>query len=495
MAGDLRRPSSSSRPTALLLAVLAWVLLTGCVTLRPEASPEPVATGAETPDRFQQSAVGPESGQDPGPNPDGRVDKPWWRDFNDPELNKLIDRIMARNPDLRQAAARITEARARLVQARSGLFPSLNLEASAAKGRSSAAVLRPGVDRSTTSYGLNLTAGYQPDLFGGTRAVIRATRAELARAAENKLEAERLVVAEAVRLHLQLAGLRLRLAVAERRTAALGDSLELVEGRYRRGLTSVLDVRQARRVLAQARTSIPAIQREGQRIGLALAVLAGDYPRAEPLRAVAGPRIELTPVPVGLPSELLARRPDIRAAREALTAQRALIGQAEANRWPALTLSGRLGVASDELSELVQSGSDTWTLSLGVSAPIFDAGRRRAGVDEARAALVRLTAAYAQAALAAFREVEEALLSGVRLAEQRVLIEEALVEAKATEESALASYSRGLNDYLRVLDAQTARYQLEDEAVQTYISEWTNRVDLYRALGGGFSEPGEAPPR
>ena len=481
------------RPNRLLVRGPGWLglvlilfLTCGCFRMGPRYSP-PVPEPAP-PRSFQFAPQTPAAAQE-----SFALDQ-WWRSWDDPEIEALVRLTLVRNLDLVTAAARIKAALARVEQAGAGLLPALNLEAQGQTSRSSVAFNRSGltgqVDRTTESYNLSLAAAYEVDLWGRIRAGRGAAVADLLQARENRWTLAQSLVAESVTALLRARALARRLDVATRLVEAQVRTLSLVEGRYQRGLTSILDVRQARRSLARSRSQIPSLRQELGTTFQRLAVLTGRYPRVPDLAPLAqDPTPELSPIPAGLPSDLLRRRPDIRAAEAALHAASQRTGQARAARFPVISLTGRLGFSSDELGELFTDESNLWSLALGVSAPLYDGGLRSAREREAKAATESLAAEYALTLLTAFREVETALLTEQEQRKRRDHLALALVEAIATQEAALNRYQRGLADYLRVLEAQQTRFQVEDDLVLTELALWTNRVALHRALGGGWAKP------
>jgi multidrug efflux system outer membrane protein len=280
------------------------------------------------------------------------------------------------------------------------------------------------------------------------------------------------------------------LDIARLSVEAFRRSLEFVETRYNRGLISVLDVRQARRVLAEAEARIPELNRELGVTQQQLAVLLGRYPETETARIQPDDYYRPMPsVPSGLPSELLLRRPDIRAAEARLKAFNERIGVAKAARFPTIALTGSYGFASAELSNLIRSQNEFWSIGVGILQPLFDAGRLEAGQRAAEARYAQEAADYAQAVLDAFTEVESALLTRKLQLDRRTRFLKFVEEARATQKVAQDRYIRGLTPYLDVLDAQQTRYLAEERLVLVELVILTNRVNLHRALGGGWAEP------
>lgn len=460
----------------LILILMGSLLLTGCVRVGPQlAKPRT----APPPPAFQYA---PRAEAPAGP-------EEWWEGWGDEELNSLVKAALKGNLDLREASAAVLKAKAVLALADSSIYPSLTLEGSGQYARSSAAISgRTNYDRETATYNLNLAASYEVDVWSRIRHAREAARADLLRADENRFVAAQGVAAQVVANYLTARAVERRILVADRSIEAYDKSLEMVEGRYQRGLTSILEVRQARRTLARARANRPALVQELGQTLQTLALLTGRYPRTRSLTEPAREYdLDPGPVPGGLPSELLKRRPDVRAAEARLTALAERVGQAKAARFPVIVLTGNLGFISYELNELLTDEGNKWALGMGLSAPLFDGGSRSAQQRSAEADYQSGLAGYARTILEAFGEVESALLTAQEKDETKRLLALTLKEAVETQEEALSRYQRGLTDYLKVIDAQATRYQIEDQLVLTDLAIWTNRVTLHRALGGGWA--------
>ena len=306
---------------------------------------------------------------------------------------------------------------------------------------------------------------------------------------ENRRTVAQTLVAQVVTSYLKIESLERRIAVQKRSIKAFGDTRDLIESRYRSGLSSVLDLRQSRRTYLSAQAQLPTLQLDLAREQQALNVLAGRYPKSSPARQQPLNYFPtLSPVPAGLPSELLLRRPDLLAETAKLEALNARVGVARANRFPKLTLTGNLGYSSLELDALMTPSSLLWNLAAGLVQPVFDAGNLKSQEMAARARYEQGMASWAKAVLTAFSEVENALVSRELLMKQRELVSQTLEEAVGTMEAAQFRYTRGLTDYLRVLEAQRTRYDAEEALILVELSILTNRVGLHRALGGGWAE-------
>lgn len=422
----------------------------------------------------------------------GRINQDrWWEAFGDPAINQAVSAAATGNPDIARAAARVLEARAAMTQTRADQYPSLNIRARASRQEQEVVNPLAGglVTVKTDTFSLSLPASFELDLWGRLARAGEVARAELLAAEENRRTMVHSIVAETVSLYLQIQSLQAQIGVTRKLVAAYEQNRQVVEDRHKRGLTSVLDVHQARRSLARGRAQLPSlIQAEGQ-ARHALAILQGKYPSAGNLQT--NDRIgfkNLPPVPAGLPAQLLERRPDILAAEAALQAASARIGVARAARLPQISLTGSFGYTSDELNTLLNPASQLWQIAAGSLQPVFDAGKRAAAEKAARARYQQQQAAYAATVLKALAEVEDALLSRQQLMERRSRLLNLLSESGATLASAQDRYRRGLASYLNVLDAQQSKYQAELDLIQAEYSIYSNRVRLHRALGGGWDQ-------
>lgn len=469
---------------AFIVAVMTFFTM-GCVRMGPDY---------ERPDlkiqmpQAHQHGVGKPSGME--------IRDEWWEEFGDETLNRLVRRVLERNLDIQKAAARFLEVRARLVQTRADRFPELNLQGQAQRQRRTTTAILPtlaGVvtrqNRETIdTHSLSLPAAFELDLWGRLSRADEAARADLLQAAESQWTVAQSVVAEAISLYLQAEAFERRIGIAGDSIDTYRKSLQLVEARYERGLTSILDVRQARRLLAQAEASLPGLRQELGTVQQRLGVLAGAYPKTSPPRHHPENYFQsLEPVPTGLPSDLLKRRPDVRAAEANLKALNARVGVAKASRFPRINLTGSFGYSSGDLSLLFEPESELWNLAAGIVQPLFDGGRLKAAQRGAEARYLQGVAEYAKTLLTAFSEVEGALLTRKEQLERRARVLDFLNEARATQEVAENRYRRGLVDFLTVLEATQTRFQAEENLVLLDLAILTNRVSLYRALGGGWA--------
>ncbi len=459
------------------LALTTYFFLYGCINLGPDYKRPDL--GIQVPESYEF---------EPTEKQTLEVEDRWWEVFDDRELNQLVEDALKYNWDIKQAAARILEVRARYVQVRSGRFPAVDVGGIRDRRQIGGGEFRDNFIVDT--YELTAAASFELDLWSRLKKASRAAWEDILREEENRRAVAQAVVAETSALYLDMEAVERRLQIAEQSIRAFRQSLQFAEIRYRRGLTSVLDVRQASRVLAGAETLVPQLEQDLGIIQQQLSVLLGRYPETRaPRRQPEDYFKRLAPVPPGLPSDLLMRRPDIRAAEAQLRSLNDLVGVAKAARLPRITLTGEYGWSSEDLNKLLRTENIIWNLTAGLVQPVFDAGRLKAGQRAAEARYEQGAAEYVKAVLDAFADVERALLTRELQLDRREREITFLTEARATQRVAQNRYVKGLVNYLDVLNAQITRYQAEDSLVLVDLTLLRNRVALHRALGGSWAEP------
>ena len=459
------------------LALTTYFFLYGCINLGPDYQRPDL--GIQVPESYEF---------EPAENQPLEVVDRWWEIFEDRELNELVDDALKYNWDIKQAAARILEVRARYVRVRSDRFPAVDIG-----GRGDRRQIDGGDFRDNfivETYELSAAASFELDLWSRLKKSSRAAWEDILAEEENRRTVAQAVVAETVSLYLNMEAVERRLQIAEQSIKAFRQSLQFVQIRYRRGLISVLDVRQASRVLAGSETLVPQFEQDLGIIQQQLSVLLGRYPEIRaPRRQPEDYYILLPPVPPGLPSDLLLRRPDLRAAEARLRSLNDLVGVAKAARLPRITLTGEYGVTSQDLNKLLRTENIIWNLTAGIVQPVFDAGFLKAGQRAAEARYEQGVAEYVKTVLDAYGEVEQALLIREQQLDRRDREVTFLTEARATQRVAENRYVKGLTNYLDVLNAQITRFQAEDSLVLVDLALFRNRVALHRALGGSWAEP------
>ena len=459
------------------LALTTYFFLYGCINLGPDYKRPDL--GIQVPESYEF---------EPTEKQTLEVEDRWWEVFDDRELNQLVEDALKYNWDIKQAAARILEVRARYVQVRSGRFPAVDVGGIRDRRQVGGGEFRDNFIVDT--YELTAAASFELDLWSRLKKASRAAWEDILREEENRRAVAQAVVAETSALYLDMEAVERRLQIAEQSIRAFRQSLQFAEIRYRRGLTSVLDVRQASRVLAGAETLVPQLEQDLGIIQQQLSVLLGRYPETRaPRRQPEDYFKRLAPVPPGLPSDLLMRRPDIRAAEAQLRSLNDLVGVAKAARLPRITLTGEYGWSSEDLNKLLRTENIIWNLTAGLVQPVFDAGRLKAGQRAAEARYEQGAAEYVKAVLDAFADVERALLTRELQLDRREREITFLTEARATQRVAQNRYVKGLVNYLDVLNAQITRFQAEDNLVLVDLTILRNRVALHRALGGSWAQP------
>lgn len=419
-------------------------------------------------------------------------DLKWFEVFKDQELQKLIRTAMVRNYDLLTAGARINAARANLGLARSDQFPQFDVSADLISTRTSqngqlSIPAQSGRGRSFGSVLLNLLT-FEIDVWGRLRNQTKAARAELRATEEDRKAVMTTVVGDVATGYFNLLELDSQLEIAKRTLATRENSLRLIRARQEGGLATMLDVRQAEELVYLASQTIPdterAIEQTENQISLLLGNNPGSITRGKPLAQ----QEELPSVPAGLPSSLLERRPDIRAAEASLAARRALVSAAKAAYFPRISLTGLLGFQSNQLSSLFTGPSRAWTFVPQVTQPIFTAGRLKSNVRFARAEQEAALIAYQQTIQNAFREISDSLIQYRKVREIR--IQQELLVATLRDRSRLAylRYEGGVDTLLNALDADRELFNAELNLTQTKRDELVSVVQLYKALGGGWQQ-------
>ncbi len=415
-------------------------------------------------------------------------DLPWWEVFHDPVLVRLVGVATTESQDLRIAAARIAAARSLVSVARSERFPQVDLEAEASRTRNSAKVITQG-PRIRNDFSVATPISWELDVWGRVAKETEAAVARWAEQAELRRDVLRLLVADVAQAYFELRDLDLELAISRDTVGTREKTLDLFTKKFEGQQGSRLEVARAEADRAAAAAEVPrlrqAIEEKENQISLLLGRLPGPVERGAALRELTLPPA----VPAGLPSSLLTRRPDVRAAEADLVARSAEIGVARADFFPRITLTGLLGLESRDLSTLVSADATKASFGASLLGPIFDAGRRRGNLAAAEARFLESRATYVRTTQIAFQETADALAAVRHLRDVRLELER---RVKALEEAVAISWSRyeaGLATYFEVLDAQRELFPARLAAARTVRDQWIAIVQLYRALGGGWTEP------
>jgi len=407
----------------------------------------------------------------------------WWQPFADPVLDDLVGRAMAANTSVQAATARLSQARAALGSAQASRLPQVGVSAGA--GRSSA----PGqlVPQPANQYSAGLNLAYELDLGGRLLHERNAAALDVQAREQLLADARLLVQANVARGYLALRALDTERDIVRDTVAAYGETLSLTEKRARAGDVADLDLARVRAELAANEAEALALDRRRVELETALAVLVGEAPSNFSLKPTTW-TTALPTVPAGLPSELLQRRPDLAAARSQLEAAQARVGEARAAWWPSLSLTAQGGGVSNELSNLLKSGASTWGIGLLGALPIFDGGRREAGVNAAKAQMEGSAIAFRESFLLALKDVEDQLGALSLLQAQGEASARAVSAAGQALKLSDTRYRNGLVSQLELLDARRSELANKRAALQVRSAQYQATVGLIRALGGGWSE-------
>lgn len=479
-------------PWAIGLAATAAVSLgvAGCMvgptykppaTTMPAAYREPTTGPTTTPVSFSANAP---------------ADVRWWQQFGDARLTDLVERSIATNYSIAVAEARLRQARAARQVAQSLLYPRIGVGASALRFRGSdAGIGLSEVDFEDSLFQVGFDAAWAVDVFGGTRRGVESAKATEQAVAAARRGVVLMVATETARAYLELRGAQRLLAINQTILDQQRQTLEVTEDRRRNGLASELEVLRARTEVESTAAEIPPLQQARRQYIHVLSTLLGQEPTA------LSPELEpMAPIPaapgqmaVGIPSDLLRRRPDIQAAERQLAAATAQVGVATAQLFPQVVLGGAGGFQSRDFDNLFDGSSKYYVAGPVINWTVFDAGRRQAGIRFVEAEVDAAKAVYQDTVLSAFREVESSLVA-VDRAEARVSDLERL-SASAKESAAIArrDYQRGILDQLTVLDAQRQANRADMLLAQGEVARVVNVVALYRALGGGWETAEPSP--
>lgn len=410
----------------------------------------------------------------------------WWELFDDPDLIGLIKTALVNNNQLAIAMARIEEARATLGFVRADQYPNLDGQAGASRGNTLPGVNVPGSINEQFILAANLS--YEVDLWGKLRRSTEAARAELLATVDARNVVTITLIADVASTYLLLLDLDARVEISRRTETTREDSLGIIQARFDRGIVPLIDVNQAEIELGDARAESAALQRQRGIAENALSVLLGKNPGpiARTNKGVES-ALDLPDIPAGLPSELLERRPDVRQASQELAAQTARIGVAEALRFPSLSLTGSLGLASDDLSGFLSSDNKVWGISANLLGPILDAGRNKARVEAEIARTEQLLNNYQLTVLTSFQEVEDALIEIQTFRVEAEAREAQVASAQSAAMLSRARYDGGVTSYLEVLESERSLFRAELLASSTRREQVVAIVSLYKALGGGWS--------
>lgn len=466
-------------------SLLLSATFVGCTTGPDYAAPSPA---------MPEQWVAPEAEVLPAAEADLAA---WWKTFQDPTLDNLIASALEGSQDLEVAEARLREARALRGISHAALFPTLDMGGTAARTRTKNNFDQANgdnlfsnfnVDRSQSLYEVGFDAGWELDLFGGNRRALEAAEADLG-AAVAAVEQTRLsLVAEVARNYIELRGTQGRLLVARRNRDTQKDLVAITESRYHAGLATELQIKQAQGQLSATASTIPTLEAQALASIYRLGVLLGKQPGA--LIEQLGPEAALPAkppiVPIGLPSELLRRRPDIRQGERELAAATARIGEATADLFPKFSMTGNFGVSSTDSSGFSLGVGRFWSVGPAVQFPIFDSGRIRANIEVQNARTEAALARYEQSVNTALEEAEKSLAAYAKEQQRREILASTVRVAQEGVDIATEMYTKGLVSFIDVIQTQDALFDAEDRLIQSEQFVLQNLIAVYKAVGGGW---------
>ncbi len=434
------------------------------------------------------------------------VKEEWWRIFDDDDLSSLVATALSANQDLHAARARVRQARAAATVVGATVLPAANASASAARLRASEHGTLAGLEDIPSGIGLGdiplpgeeidlfqagFDASWEIDVFGGRKREIESAKAQIQAASYRAAGAATSLCAEVARNYFELRALQARIISLEHSISAQAEILELTRQRQQAGTLSALEVAQASSLLERTRAELPLLQEQaGARINR-LAVLSGRFPNELAAELSDYHQLPAPPalIAMGLPSQLLERRPDVQAAERELAAATALIGAATAELFPRFSLSAALGLQSQRLPDLARTGSRAWSFAPAAMWPLFDAGRARAHIGEASARNEQALMSFEKSVLQAFADVENAATAHRKAMERAAALANSVQAERETAQLTEQRQHAGLTDFVNVLRTRQSLYAAEDRLAAARGQSLVSAVALYKALGGGWKTP------
>ncbi|MDZ5459584.1 efflux transporter outer membrane subunit [Azohydromonas lata] len=461
--------SAALRRAAVLAAV---ALLSGCAAIRPPGDTAAASLPTDATTAVQQHAGGAAS---------PAATASWWAQFGDPLLPGLVQEALQASPQVTSAQATLRQARALRDLAAAGLVPNVGTSASAGRNRAR--------NVSSNQFQAGFDAGWEPDLFGRTRAGVAAAEEDAAASALSLADVQVSLAAEVAVDLITLRGLQARLAIAQANLASQQETSQIAQWRLQAGLATSLEAEQARAAAEQTQAQIPSLQLAIAQYASALAVLTGRPPaeaQAEQLTPLAAIPKAPDALAQSLPTDTLRQRPDVRAAEARVRAALARVTQADAARYPSFNLSGSLGLSALTVGGLTGPGAVVSSLLASLSLPLFDGGAINAQVRAQDAAAQQTAATLQSVALNALKEVEDALVELRSSRERQATLARAAEAASNAALLATQQYGGGLVDFQTVLQTQRTQLALQDSLASAQADAAVAHVRLYKALGGGW---------
>ena len=489
-----QRPALRFRPVGKLLLMITAALLivtfVGCM-VGPDYKPPAMKLPTHWDGNDQQIKQ--------AANQDDKTDlATWWQSFDDPILNQLVVQALSSNLDEQIALARIREERAYLVISRAGLYPSIDTSGSYTRQRYSAntpfGFFPQVLPRDENIYEAGFDTSWELDVFGGIRRGVEASKADLAASIENSRDVRVTLLAEAARDYVAVRALERRIQIAKANLRDQNDSLRLAQARFEQGFAPELDVFQARSLLETTQAQVPELESEMAQTVHRIGVLLGREPDAlqaelsdmAPIPGIADSDAIAVRIPAALPSDLLRRRPDIRAAEREIAAATARIGVATADLYPKFSIVGTAGLESISPGDFFFGTSRMWQVGPSMTWPIFEGGRIRAYIEVRNAQEEQALLSYRKTVLIALAEVEDALVAYAKERTRHQALAASAQDFKRSQLLALDRYEEGYDTYLDVLEAQRSLYAAQDSLAQSDQQLIDDLIAIYKALGGGW---------
>lgn len=449
-----------------IILLLVAINLSGCLL-----GPNYEKVQVNTPEQFRFDSV----------TVDSAVNLKWWEIFDDPVLDSLIDIALNENKDLLIAAYRIEQARLILGISKAEALPKINVAGEISRGNFLGFKQESAINNIYAGASLN----WEIDFWGKFKRMAEASRAELLASEYGRRSLQISLISEVAHSYFTLLDFHWRLQISRKTLQSREKGLGIIQERYNKGIIPEIDLNQAQIQRAIAAASIPIYTRLIGQTENALQILLGRNPNSVNIGEDLLSQTIPPDIPNGLPSDLLLRRPDISEAEQYIIAQNAQIGVAQAHRWPAISLTGLLGVASDDLSTLT-SGGLAWSAGATLLGPLFNFGQNKKRVEIERQRLQQAILDYEFTVIQSFREVEDALIGVSTLKEELIAREQHVDAALNAENLSQQRYDKGVTSYLEVLETQRSAFEAELSYSQTLQELLNGFVDLYKALGGGW---------
>ena len=459
----------------LLSAVLAASMLAACTVGPDYQPPQPQLPEhwSEDHDAANVKALGP-----------------WWHEFHDPLLDRMVAQAITGNLDIQMAMQRVEAARADRVVVASADLPSVGAGVSAANSRSSEKLTWPPGLGEYKTYQYGLEASWEIDIFGGTRRAVEASDAVIGAAVEERRAVLVALLGELAADYITLRSSQHRLDIAQRNIEAAQKALELSNRAFTAGMGTDMDVARAHAAFETAQSQIPLLKATGAQMRHAIAVLLGRFPEemSQELALAERTNPQLPTLPTTLPSEVVRNRPDIRRAERHIAAATARVGVATADLFPHFKIPLGLSPMASNLVNLFDPDSLVWTFGLSATQTLYDGGRSEARIRAAEALAEHDRLAYRQAILTAFREVEDRLIGYSTERQRHAFLTAAAEDERRAFDRATRLYAAGLTDFIKVLDSERALFAAEDAVAQSELAQFLDVIGLYRSLGGGWQE-------